>query len=65
MTVLILETNRDELKTKWKQMYRERKKFGPNGALPSGGAYGYFSGKMEYTAWLLINAKEVETNESN
>lgn len=65
MTALILETTRAELKTKWKQMYQIRKKFAPSGVLPSFTNYGYFTGKMEYTAWLLLNSKEVETNESN
>lgn len=62
-SVLVLPTTRAELKDKWKRMYRERKKFGPRGALPSGGAYGYFSGKMEYTAWLLLRSREVMIRE--
>ena len=57
--MITLDTTKAELKAKWKQMYQTRKKFGPNGVLPSSANYGYFTGKMEYTAWLLLHSKEI------
>lgn len=56
--MIILNTTCDELKAKWKQMYRLRKVYGPLGAMPSDMNYGYFTGKMEYTAWLLVNGQQ-------
>lgn len=56
--MITVATTKAELKAKWKQMYQTRKKFSANGALPSLANYGYFTGKMEYTAWLLLNATE-------
>jgi hypothetical protein len=59
--MIILDTTKDELRAKWKKMYRKRKQVAAAGGYGSGTNYGYFTGKMEYTAWLLIHSREVDT----
>lgn len=58
--MLILDTTKAELKSKWKQMYRDRKEFE---TLDVSFWRGYYTGKMEYTAWLILNAREGGSND--
>jgi hypothetical protein len=61
--MIILDTTKDELKSKWKQMYQTRKKFYQkyDSNVAGVASYSYYKGKMEYTAWLLIHSREVDT----
>lgn len=59
--MITVATTKAELKAKWKQMYQTRKAFAPDGVLPGYANYGYFTGKMEYTAWLLLHSTEQPT----
>jgi hypothetical protein len=52
--MITLDTTKTELKAKWKAMYQKRKKLDATSIM----YYGYFTGKMEYTAWLLVHAVE-------
>lgn len=57
--MITLDTTKAELKAKWKAMYQKRKGLDATNIR----YYGYFTGKMEYTAWLLVNGKESDNED--
>lgn len=52
--MIVIDTTKAELKSIWKQVYRKCKNLSKDSML-----YGYYRGKMEYTAWLLVHSTEV------